>query len=219
MKDCLTGPGDINVNPVNTIKDDVLIFHGVIRDEDAAAVEGAVVMVFAYFQGGTEKVLGYTFTNEEGEYFVSVFKPPDCSGLTGFKIRAGKVCTPREKARLPVHCPTEQGEEFRQDLLHEKEPEEEYVSAAAETKGETAAYGAEPLQQIKAGESEEPRPDEASADRYAPIRGEADLPVQPRKPGDHNTMVHYRAESGANRYVSAVLLLTGFSLICVMQRN
>ncbi len=212
MKDCLTRLGYINVNPVSPIKNNVLSFHGVIRDEDAAAVEGVVVMVFAYFQGGTEKVLGYTFTNEEGEYFVSVFKPTDSSGLTGFKIRAGKACTPRKKVRLPVHCPIEQVEEFRKDLLQEKGPGEEYLSAAAE-------YGVEPLQQIKAGESEEPQTDGAFADGYAPVRRETDLPVQPEKPGENKTLVHYRAKSGTNKYISAVLLLIGFSLIYLMQRH
>jgi len=71
--------------------DELLHFYGVVKDKDAAAVEGAAVIVFACFDGGTEKLLGSTFTDSEGMYLINIPKLPDYNGLLGFKIRAGKA--------------------------------------------------------------------------------------------------------------------------------
>jgi hypothetical protein len=71
--------------------DRLLYFYGVVKDNYAEAVEGAVVTVIARFAGETEKMLGSTFTDREGAYFISIPKLPDYQGLIGFKVRAGKA--------------------------------------------------------------------------------------------------------------------------------
>lgn len=71
--------------------DGYLSFYGVVRDNDAAVVEGAVVMLFACFNDGTETKLGYTLTNGEGAYFLCLPEMSDPTRLTGFKVRAGKA--------------------------------------------------------------------------------------------------------------------------------
>jgi len=69
----------------------LLSFYGVVRDNEAAAVEGSVVIVFASFAGGIEKTLGSAFTDREGTYFISIPKLTDYNGMLGFKVRAGKA--------------------------------------------------------------------------------------------------------------------------------
>ena len=71
--------------------DRMLNFYGLVKDNDATAVEGAVVMVSACFAGETERLMGSTFTDREGVYFISIPKLPDYHGLMGFKVRAGKA--------------------------------------------------------------------------------------------------------------------------------
>jgi uncharacterized coiled-coil DUF342 family protein len=90
MKDSLIrpDPGDFFTGQK---LDGFLNFYGMVKDNDAAAVEGAVVVVFASFTGGTERLLGATITGKQGEYFICIQKLPDYNDLLGFKVRAGKA--------------------------------------------------------------------------------------------------------------------------------
>ncbi|MFA7468382.1 MAG: hypothetical protein WCY82_08965 [Desulfotomaculaceae bacterium] len=65
-------------------------FHGVVGDNQSLAVENAIVMVFACFNGGLEKPLAHTLTGDDGRYFISIPRPPDNPNLMKFKVRAGK---------------------------------------------------------------------------------------------------------------------------------
>lgn len=78
------------------IQNSNLIFQGVVRDGNNKALEGAAVMVFACYKGGTEKPLGYSFTGEDGAYIVNIPPPPDYKRLEGYKVRAGKGIPPPE---------------------------------------------------------------------------------------------------------------------------
>jgi len=69
----------------------LLNFYGVIKDNEAVAVEGAVVMVFACFAGGIERSLVSAFTDRKGAYFISIAKLTNYNGLLGFKVRTGKA--------------------------------------------------------------------------------------------------------------------------------
>ncbi|OPY59874.1 MAG: hypothetical protein A4E56_03050 [Pelotomaculum sp. PtaU1.Bin065] len=71
--------------------DELLNFYGVVKDNDAATVEGAAVIVFASSVDGTERLLGSTFTDREGGYLISIPVLPDYHELLGFKVRAGKT--------------------------------------------------------------------------------------------------------------------------------
>lgn len=90
MKDSLIrpDPGELFMGQQD---DGLLQFYGTVKDNDAAAVEGAVVVVFACFAGGIERLLGATFTGKQGEYLICIQKPADYHGLLGFKVRAGKA--------------------------------------------------------------------------------------------------------------------------------
>lgn len=91
-------PQDTDVLPDYTggIQNSNLIFQGVVRDGNNKALEGAAVMVFACYKGGTEKPLGYSFTGEDGAYVVNIPPPPDYKSLEGYKVRAGKGIPPPE---------------------------------------------------------------------------------------------------------------------------
>lgn len=65
-------------------------FYGVLKGDDATAVDGAVALVFHCDAGGHERSLGYTFTNREGSYSIYVPKPPDQHDLPGLIAREGK---------------------------------------------------------------------------------------------------------------------------------
>lgn len=68
---------------------DSLNSHGVVKDENDMAVEGATVMLFACFSGEIERSLGSTLTDRNGVYFISVSETPDHNELHGFKVRSG----------------------------------------------------------------------------------------------------------------------------------
>ncbi|MFZ5649856.1 MAG: carboxypeptidase-like regulatory domain-containing protein [Bacillota bacterium] len=89
-------PPDTDVLPDYTgdIQNNNLLFQGVVRDGNNKALEGAAVMVFACYKGGTEKPLGYSFTGEDGTYIVNIPAPPDYKRLEGYKVRAGKGTLP-----------------------------------------------------------------------------------------------------------------------------
>lgn len=80
-----------------------LSFYGVVKDSHDKVLEGVAVMVFACYRGGIEKPLGYTFTDNEGSYIISIPEFPDYSELDGFKVRAGKGSSPAEGIGHPVN--------------------------------------------------------------------------------------------------------------------
>lgn len=90
MKDSLIRP-DPGEFFMGQKMDGLLNFYGVVKDNDAAAVEGAVVIVFASFAGGTERLMGVTFTDRQGAYLICIPELPDAHELLGFKVRAGKA--------------------------------------------------------------------------------------------------------------------------------
>ncbi|MCL6560055.1 MAG: fibronectin type III domain-containing protein [Firmicutes bacterium] len=94
------GPGEFLAGQKN---DGLLHFYGMVKEKDAAAVEGAVVMVFACFAGGIEKALGSAITGREGAYFISIPKLANDSELLGFKVRAGKAYILPEGVDSPDH--------------------------------------------------------------------------------------------------------------------
>ena len=90
MKDSLIRP-DPGCYFTGQKLDGLLNFYGMVKGNDAAAVEGAVVVVFACFTGGSKRLLGATITDKQGEYFICIQKLPDYNDLLGFKVRAGKA--------------------------------------------------------------------------------------------------------------------------------
>jgi len=129
--------------------DNLLYFYGVVKDNDAASVEGAVVIVFACFVGGIERLLGSTFTDSEGTYLICIPKLPDYHGLLGFKVRAGMAYIPPEGVDSPGNLEEHPDEEWmpeqeqvlnRESMLGQKEKEpdiekdtDEYTSRWEET--------------------------------------------------------------------------------------
>ncbi|MDD4238452.1 MAG: fibronectin type III domain-containing protein [Desulfotomaculaceae bacterium] len=92
MKDSLIrpGPGEFFTGQK---MDGLLNFYGVVKDNAAAVVEGAVVVVCACFEDGAERLLGATFTDRQGAYLICIPELPDDYRLLSFKVRAGKAYT------------------------------------------------------------------------------------------------------------------------------
>ncbi|MDD2553044.1 MAG: fibronectin type III domain-containing protein [Desulfotomaculaceae bacterium] len=132
--------------------DGLLNFYGMVKGNDAAAVEGAVVVVFACFTGGSERLLGATITGKQGEYFICIQKLPDYNDLLGFKVRAGKAYILPEGVDSPdvlreypdgewmpeqeviaepsIHAAQEHGDDSSQSTVSDiKEVSDEYILA------------------------------------------------------------------------------------------
>lgn len=77
-------------NKEDTIEKNQLLFYGVVRDDNNKILVGAAVKVFACYKGGIEKPMAYTYTDNEGAYFINIPEPLDYNELDGFKVRAGK---------------------------------------------------------------------------------------------------------------------------------
>ena len=67
-----------------------LFFQGEVKDDNNNVLEGAAVLLIACFKGDDEKLLGYTYTDENGGYFAVIPEPPGYKELEGFKVWAGK---------------------------------------------------------------------------------------------------------------------------------
>jgi hypothetical protein len=76
---------------------DLLTFWGTIKENEEDVVEGALVIVFACYENGDEKVLGYANSGEDGSYLINAPKLSDNGGVKGFIIRAGKAAALPEK--------------------------------------------------------------------------------------------------------------------------
>lgn len=76
-------------NKEDTTEKNQLLFYGVVRD-DNNILAGAAVKLFACYKGGIEKPMAYTYTDNEGAYFINIPEPLDYNELDGFIVRAGK---------------------------------------------------------------------------------------------------------------------------------
>lgn len=76
---------------------DGLLFYGAVREENNKVVEGVAVMVFACCKDSTERLLGYTFSGNEGTYMVNIPDISDYKDITGFIVRAGGTTREPEK--------------------------------------------------------------------------------------------------------------------------
>jgi len=74
-----------------------LLFQGVVRDDHDNVLTGAVVKLFACYQGGIEKPIADTCTDSEGVYLINIPAPVDYDELDGFKVRAGKCSLPPQE--------------------------------------------------------------------------------------------------------------------------
>lgn len=119
---------------------DFLSFYGVVKDDDAAVVAGAVVMVSACFEGGVESSLGYTFTDRKGTYFISIPKPQDYNLLTGFKVRAAKAVIPPEETDYPESFLEKAASGFEQNIIQQEQPKEEFYREYLEGDAEEELY-------------------------------------------------------------------------------
>lgn len=91
MQSTLNGPGYTEHPLQKQNTDNLLNFYGVVRDNYATPMEGAIVIVLACFEGGITSPLGYTFTDREGNYLLTLPKPTEYHTLTGFKVKAAKT--------------------------------------------------------------------------------------------------------------------------------
>jgi len=71
-----------------------LYFQGIVMDNQGLGVSHSLVLLLACFAGGLEKPLGYSFTDQEGRYLISIAKPAGCPGLLGYKVRANQMELP-----------------------------------------------------------------------------------------------------------------------------
>jgi len=71
-----------------------LYFQGTVIDNQGLGVSQSIVLLLAYFEDGFEKPLGYSFTDQEGRYLISITKPSLCPGLLEYKVRASKLDLP-----------------------------------------------------------------------------------------------------------------------------
>lgn len=90
MEDCFADRDQGKHKATDLKIEDSLYFYGVVNDNKGMTVKDASVMVYACYDGGIEKPLGYTSTDRTGAYFISTPKPPDYKDLVRFKVRAGK---------------------------------------------------------------------------------------------------------------------------------
>jgi len=71
-----------------------LYFQGIVMDNQGLSVGHSLVLLLACFEGSLEKPLGYSFTDQEGRYLISIAKPSLCPGLVEYKVRANKLDLP-----------------------------------------------------------------------------------------------------------------------------
>lgn len=98
--------GDKNMGfPAETAgrQENQLLFCGVVKNDHQEVLEGVAVMAFACYRGGIEKPLGYTFTDHEGAYIISIPEFFDYKDLDGFKVRAGMGSPPPEGIKQPAN--------------------------------------------------------------------------------------------------------------------
>lgn len=92
-------PPDV-MNETGQLKNNQLLFHGLVRDDDNNTMENAVVMVIACYKGGGERILGHCYTDSEGAYVINILEPQDIKKIEEFKIMAG-MSVQKETAPYP----------------------------------------------------------------------------------------------------------------------
>lgn len=83
-------------------QDDLIHFYGVVKNEDNVALYGATVMLFACLPEGVEEPLANTFTDENGQYFLTTRRLTNSAEVQGFRVRACFEGTIPEELALPV---------------------------------------------------------------------------------------------------------------------
>ncbi|AGL00529.1 hypothetical protein [Desulfoscipio gibsoniae] len=101
MEKNITGRADEIQGLVYPEIGDRIYFHGKVKDSKGLDIDGAIVLLLACFTDGIEKPLAYTFSDQEGEYLISIPRLSGYHDLLGYKVRAGK---PHIAAKV-FNCP------------------------------------------------------------------------------------------------------------------
>lgn len=111
MEENLTGQASAKQYIADQKNDGRLYFYGRVEDNNGLGIDNGVVLLFACYGNKIEKLLANTFTDQEGNYLISIPKFFNCSGLLGYKLMAGKSQIPGKAFGYSDICPKENYEE------------------------------------------------------------------------------------------------------------
>lgn len=115
MKSTLTRPGSETNNFTAPETNGLLRFYGVVKNDNNSVVQGAIVMLFACLEDGVENLLGYTCTDNRGQYFLTTPSPTNYTELIGFKVRACIEGIMPEIIAVPENYVEEEPNSFEQN--------------------------------------------------------------------------------------------------------
>ncbi|TYO95326.1 hypothetical protein [Desulfallas thermosapovorans] len=111
MEENLTGQAGAKQYIAEQKNDGRLYFYGRVEDNNGLGIDNGVVLLFACYGNKIEKLLANTFTDQEGNYLITIPKFTNYSGLLGYKLRAGKSQIPSKAFGYPDICPKEKYKE------------------------------------------------------------------------------------------------------------
>ncbi len=115
MEENLTGQAGAKQCLTDLKDEGLLYFYGRVEDNNGLGVDNGVVLLFACYDNKIEKILANTFTDQDGNYLISIPKFSSRPEILGYRLRAGKLQIPGKAFGYPNAYPVEKYEEPEAD--------------------------------------------------------------------------------------------------------